>query len=770
MRLSLSPALLEYKGSDSVTEAIRKGMRPKINWLVSTWADARRILSPKYTKQAGKWETSKVPYLREPMDNMSARSRTRATTLMKGAQLGGTEAANNTVGYRISGAPASMLYVCATRTIMKRTAGRLEQMIRDDKEDSKDGSPSLSSLVPPPRKHGSRNTDEEKHFPGGMLIMASAQSATNLRSTMAELAIFDEVDAFPPDVDGEGDVITVAEGRGGTVGMDWKQLEISTPKIAQTSIIKRRFEEGDQRHWCMPCPHCSKLIDYQLEGFRWVEGDAARTIRFMCRHCDEPILEARHKRKMVRAGVWVPKVLRDDPDAMARLESGDRSELDALNETTLHKSYYMPSFLAMIGLTWSEIFTKWDAAQGNPAKMKGITNLYFGLAYMAPGEAPEWQKVAALRNELKAREVPRWASFLTAGGDVGMDHVEIHVWAWGRRKRRHLVERIRIDGPYNEPSTWAQVDAVVQRLYLHPCGAVMPIKRFVIDRAKWPDVVDAWLAKQNPWVVLGQRGSQVFDHQIYKYTSRREKAYDITYGIPSALRVLTTGVSMLKLELYGNINLKQDGRGPPPVGTISINSETTDETCQQLVAERLEFNTPNGGVRKTPIWVPLPNRRSEALDCANYARVGAEIEGVSRWSEADFEREEKMMREQAEESADWLKVEAHRRETKGDDRPVTLRDRYPQLVMPGDQDPLVAMVEEAKDEASAVDQVPDQVPVEVAPEPAPAKAIEEDPEFAGVRTSWDNAMLPRPAQAVPVGERIVRFTDDLDDLFSTTVV
>lgn len=298
----------------------------------------------------------------------------------------------------------------------------------------------------------------------------------------------------------------------------------------------------------------------------------------------------------------------------------------------------------------------------------------------------------------------------------------------------------------------------------------MPIRRFVIDRAKWPDVVDAWLAKQNPWVVLGQRGSQVFDHQIFKYTSRREKAYDITYGIPSSLRVLTTGVSMLKLELYGNINLRQDGRGPEPVGTISINGETTDETCQQLVGERLEFNTPNGGVRKTPIWVPLPNRRREALDCANYARVGAEIEGLSRWSETDFAREEKQMREQAEESTDWMKVEAHRRETQGDDRPVTLRDRYPSLVLPGDDEPLASIAEEARDEATAVDQAPDQAPVVATPNPAPTQAEKDDPEFAGVRKSWDTAAVPRPAQAVAVGERIVRCKADLDDLFETTVV
>lgn len=754
MTLRVDPALLEYAGSDAMMATIQTAMRPRIDYLVSQWADAKRILSAKHAKQAGRWKTSKVPYLREPMDNMSARSRVRVTTLMKGAQLGGTEAGNNTVGYRIDGAPASIIYVCPNRTIMKRTSGRLEQMFRDDPT-------GLGLKVPPPRKHGSKNTDEEKHYPGGMLVMASAQAAASLRSTMAELAIFDEVDAYPPDVDGEGDVITVGEGRGGTIGHDWKQLEISTPLVAQTSIIKRRFEQGDQRHYCMPCPHCGGLVDFHLEGFKWEEGNAARTIRFQCKCCQQDIYEARHKRRMIDAGIWVPKKLRDDPEAMALLAQGDRSELDAFNETAYHRSYYMPSFLATIGLTWSTIFTKWDAAQGNPAQMKTITNIYFGLAYVAPGEAPPWERVLGLRNDFRARQIPPWVTFLTAGGDVGIDHVEVHIWGWGRRKRRHLVEKIRIDGPYNEPSTWAQVDAVVQRCYLHPCGAVLPIARFVIDRNKWPDVIDPWLARQNPWVVIGSRGSSTFDHPIYRYTSRREKPTDISHGVPSSLRVLTSGVSMLKLEFYGQVNLKDDGRSEPPVGWVSLNADTDEETCKQLVSERLEFHSVNGK-RATPRWQPLPNVRHEALDCCNLARVGAEIEGVSRFAEADFKRMEDQMAEQAEQNAEWMKVEAHRRQVAGEDRPVTIRDLYPNVVTPDDADPVAAIAEAARDESVAPDQEP-------AMAPAPVKAEEPDSDMDGVRTAWKST-TPRPARAEAVSTGIVRCTDGVEDLFAPVTV
>jgi len=52
-----------------------------------------------------------------------------------------------------------------------------------------------------------------KDFPGGVLVMTGANSAVGLRSMAARYLFLDEVDAYPGDVEGEGDPITLAMAR-----------------------------------------------------------------------------------------------------------------------------------------------------------------------------------------------------------------------------------------------------------------------------------------------------------------------------------------------------------------------------------------------------------------------------------------------------------------------------------------------------------------------------------------------------------------------------
>jgi len=52
-----------------------------------------------------------------------------------------------------------------------------------------------------------------KDFPGGVLVMTGANSAVGLRSMAARYLFLDEVGAYPGDVEGEGDPITLAMAR-----------------------------------------------------------------------------------------------------------------------------------------------------------------------------------------------------------------------------------------------------------------------------------------------------------------------------------------------------------------------------------------------------------------------------------------------------------------------------------------------------------------------------------------------------------------------------
>lgn len=90
------------------------GLKPDPLLSVSEWADQSRMLSQTASSEPGRWRTDRTPYLREIMDSLSPSHPTEKVVFMKGAQIGGTEAGNNWVGYMIDQAPGPMLVVQPT--------------------------------------------------------------------------------------------------------------------------------------------------------------------------------------------------------------------------------------------------------------------------------------------------------------------------------------------------------------------------------------------------------------------------------------------------------------------------------------------------------------------------------------------------------------------------------------------------------------------------------------------------------------------------------
>ena len=88
-----------------------------------------------------------------------------------------------------------------------------------------------------------------KEFPGGILVLTGANSAVGLRSMTARFLFLDEVDAYPGDVEGEGDPIALAEARARTFGWRRKAYLVSTPTLAGRSRIEREYQMSDQRRF-----------------------------------------------------------------------------------------------------------------------------------------------------------------------------------------------------------------------------------------------------------------------------------------------------------------------------------------------------------------------------------------------------------------------------------------------------------------------------------------------------------------------------------------
>ena len=65
-----------------VAELFEEFLRPPAAVTVSQWADTHRMLSGKASSEPGPWRTDRTPYLRQIMDDLSARSSVQEVVVM----------------------------------------------------------------------------------------------------------------------------------------------------------------------------------------------------------------------------------------------------------------------------------------------------------------------------------------------------------------------------------------------------------------------------------------------------------------------------------------------------------------------------------------------------------------------------------------------------------------------------------------------------------------------------------------------------------------
>src|SRR4030095_5327471 len=179
-------------------------------------------------------------------------------------------------GYVMHHAPGPFLFVEPTVELAKRLSRhKLDPLIAE--------TPALHGRVRSPRSRDAGNTVLLKLFPGGMVVLTGAHSAVGLRSMSARCVCFDEVDAYPSDVEGEGDPVALAEARSRTFPRR-KLFLLSTPTLAGMSRIAREEAATDQRRYFVPCPHCGELQVLEFARLAWTPGQP-ETTTYTCAAC-----------------------------------------------------------------------------------------------------------------------------------------------------------------------------------------------------------------------------------------------------------------------------------------------------------------------------------------------------------------------------------------------------------------------------------------------------------------------------------------------------
>ena len=417
-----------FDGAAEILQAWRDGMAPEPALLVSDWADKHRMLGSRGSAEPGPWRTNRTPYLRDVMDALSPAHPARRVVFMKGAQVGGTECGNNWIGYVIHHAPGPMLAVQPTTELAKRFSDqRIDPLVEE--------TPAIRQRVAPARSRDSGNRQLSKEFPGGQLVMTGANSAVGLRSMSARFLFLDEVDAYPGDVEGEGDPVALAEARARTFGWRRKTLLVSTPTISGLSRIEREYLASDQRRFFLPCPHCAAMQWLRFERLVWEKGEPD-SARYLCEACDGAIGE-QHKTAMLAGGEWRPTAIAGDPHAIG---------------------FHISALYSSVGwFSWSQAVRDWEAAQGDDRAIKTFRNTVLGETWQESGEAPDWQRLYDRREEWAPGTVAEGGLLLTAGVDVQRDRLEASIWAWAQDRQSWLIEhRILVGNPFPIQKTVAE--------------------------------------------------------------------------------------------------------------------------------------------------------------------------------------------------------------------------------------------------------------------------------------------------------------------------
>lgn len=596
----------------------------------TAWAESHRVLSAKDSSEPGPYRITRTPYALEPQDALSPASRIEEVVLMWGAQTSKTTIGGNWIGASIDMMPGPIMIVQPTLDLAKRySRQRLVPLI--------DESERLRSKIADNRSRDDSNTILLKEYPGGFIAITGANSAAGLRSIPIRDIFFDEIDAYPFDVDGEGDPIDLAQARQSTFPRR-KRLKTSTPTIKGASRIESAFHATDRRYYHIACPHCGELqrLEWGAKtayGIKWRKDAAGNplpdTVHYVCKH-NGCIIEEHHKSEFLRCqqlggqARWIP----ENPDANPR-----------------RRGYHLSSLYSPLGfLSWRELVEEWIAAiaaqrTGDSEKLKTFTNTRLAETWEEQGQGADSKSLGARAEDYELGIVPRAGLMLTMGVDTQPDRLEARVWAFGRGEESWLVGRHILYGDPNldegtEGSPWTRLTEIRRTPVLNAVGAQMLIEATCVDSGGHnTHAVYAYCRAHSHANVLAVKGASQYGRPVIG----RPSAIDINWRgktIARGVKVWQIGTDTAKHLLHGRMRIGQVGPGYVHVPKALA---STDE-FEQMTAARLMPATVNG--KAVMRWITPAGQREEGGDCMVYAYAAACWLGIQTYREPGWARRE----------------------------------------------------------------------------------------------------------------------------------
>ncbi|CAK0763427.1 terminase, large subunit [uncultured Gammaproteobacteria bacterium] len=544
-----------------------------------------------------------------------------------GRQSAKSEPALNAIGWTIDQAPAPIIvFLPSLEEVRKWERIKLQPMI--------DATPALARLVAAKKSRDEdASTGTFKRFAGGTLTIANAGSSKALQMISGRLLVCEELTEWPDDVGGRGHPFDQAVGR-----LDaWSERGVkiycpSTPGLEGGCRISEMYEASDRRRYYVPCPHCGWFqvlgLDRLVIASKRVPYGATMTCR-----ANGCVIEHHAKRGMLAKGVWLktfPAADEADQAPDLTVSPEDVEQFRARQAHGLQPGFHVNQFYSPFR-SWDDIAAKFldigdDYDRADNEKKRDFVTQALGEAYAAAGEAPDHERLYALRQPFPLGVVFKDAPYLTGFIDVQGNRFEYAVYGWGPDLGGRLIDYGTLPADTGRWADWAGLKAVLRRRYRGETGSSHRVDVWGIDTGYQTNLAYRFCrAHAGVMACDGRDGWR-------RAAIGTPSDVDVDDGgrkIRGGCKLWPIGTWPIKQTIYGALRQLLSGPGEDgrfPSGTILFPAALDLSFFKGLTAESLE--TVSDGGRTVRRWVKKAGQANEPLDTLVGCRALAEWAGV----------------------------------------------------------------------------------------------------------------------------------------------
>ncbi len=611
-----------------VLRAAARAMLPPPPPDITRWCEDNIVFDER-SPMPGPFRIERFPFLRDIHEVLSPEHPSREVTVRGSAQWGKTVSVlQPTIGAWHEYCPLDSLVVHPTQSAatewvrnkwlpMRRQAPGLRAIFGDGSGANSD------SLF-----------NQETLDRNGSLKVASAGSPADLTGTTRRLVIGDDVAKWEDTDMGDPEALMVSRA---SAFEDAKIVRISTPLIAGTCRITKAFQRSDQRHFHVPCPHCSNMAPLTWDNFRAsIDPERLQAAHFTCESCGCAI-DHGHKVAMVAQGRWV-----------AHNPRGDHPGFH------LWRAYVPQRDWASIAVEYAQVmgWNRMTVSEATEATIRKdveasteqtFYNDVLGLPYEVASKGPDWQALrdrvehAAPGTNLPRGIVPGRGVILTAGVDCQQDRIEVHIVAFGPNFQRWAVDYTVIPHFIGDDEGRAALNALLKATWRTQFGRRIALDMMAVDVGTFETDVWDW-AKTHQWSrVILVKGAATQNGPIMVPMKFERRSDGL--ALKRQKRAFMLNVSQLKGDFFGWLG-KED---PIERGYVSFPVGMGDEYYRQITSEVRVLRTSRSGVTSAAWVLVEPARRNEGLDTMNYAEAAARRKGwanmtAEQWAVLEAER------------------------------------------------------------------------------------------------------------------------------------